>query len=115
YEQREFHAQHLILSSVSPRLSQKILNLTTAKEMWDAVKLDATSKSVMHQIDVLTQLQMMKCGCSSDPKTHLAEVKAHFAKMPEKMEYLRVTNSPVAEPTYVTMIMASMPETYLPI
>jgi hypothetical protein len=40
YEQKEYLAQHLILSSTSPRLSQKILHLSMAQAMWDAVKLD---------------------------------------------------------------------------
>jgi hypothetical protein len=74
YEQREYLAQHLILSSTSPRLSQKILHHTTAKDMWNAVTIDATTKSSLHQIDVLNSLQTIKCAHSSDPKTHLSEV-----------------------------------------
>jgi hypothetical protein len=35
YEQKESLAQHLILSSTSSCLSQKILSLTSAKDMWD--------------------------------------------------------------------------------
>jgi hypothetical protein len=38
YEQKEFLAQHLILFSTSSHLSQRILSLTSAKDMWDAVK-----------------------------------------------------------------------------
>jgi hypothetical protein len=45
FEQKEYLAQYFILSSTSPHLSQKLLNLTTAKDMWDAVKHDATTKS----------------------------------------------------------------------
>jgi len=48
YEQKQYLAQHLILSSTSLCLSQKILNLTTAKQTWDAVKHDATEKSSLH-------------------------------------------------------------------
>jgi len=92
YEQKEFLAQHLILSSTSPHLSQKILNLTSAKEMWDAVKLDATTKSSLHQVDVLNQ----------------------FKKMTERCEYLHVTNSSVSDPTYISIIISSMPEMYRP-
>jgi hypothetical protein len=56
FEQKEYLAQYFILSSTSPRLSQKLLNLTTAKDMWDAVKHDVTTKSSLHQVDILNQL-----------------------------------------------------------
>jgi hypothetical protein len=88
HERNEYLAQHLILSSTSPQLSSKILQPTTAKEMWDAVTLDATKKSTFHQVDVLTQLQTMRCPALPDLEIHLAEVKAHFAKMMEHFEYL---------------------------
>jgi hypothetical protein len=114
YKQKEFLAQHLILSSTSPCLSQKILNLTSAKDMWDAVKLDATMKSSLHQVNVLNQLQMMECPLSTDPRTHLAEVEKHFEKMMEHCEYLLVTNSSVVDSTYVSTIISSMPNIYRP-
>jgi len=76
HKQKEYLAQHLILSSTSPRLSQKILHETTAKAMWDAVKLDATTKSSLHRIDILS------------------EVRNHFEKMTQLREHLRVTQSP---------------------
>ena len=88
YEQKEYLAQHLILSSTSPRLSQTLLQLTTAKEMWDKVKLDATAKSSLHQVDILNKLQTMKCPSSHDSKAHLVEVKSHFKKMTELREHL---------------------------
>jgi hypothetical protein len=77
YEQKEFLAQHLILFSTSSHLSRRILSLTSAKDMWDAVKLDATTKSSLHQVNILNQLQIMKCSSSTDAKTHLLEVKKH--------------------------------------
>ena len=112
YEQKHYLAQHLILSSTSLCLSQKILNLTTAKEMWDAVKHDATEKSSLHQVDILNQLQTMKCVSSADPKTHLAKVKSHFRKMTELCEYLRVTSASVADSTFMSIIISSMPDLY---
>jgi hypothetical protein len=56
----------------------------------------------------------MKCPSSADPKTHLAEVKAHFEKMTERREFLRVTKAPVSDSTYATIIISSMPNTYRP-
>jgi hypothetical protein len=114
FKQKEYLAQYFILSSTSPCLSQKLLNLTTAKDMWNAVKHDATTKSSLHQVNILNQLQTMKCPSSADPKTHLAKVKAHFERITEHHEFLCVTKAPVTDSTYATIIISSMPNTYRP-
>jgi hypothetical protein len=77
--------------------------------MWDAAKHNATTKSSLHRVNILNQLQTMKCMSSADPKTHLAEVKAHFEKMTECCEFLCVTKAPVTDSTYTTIIISSMP------
>jgi hypothetical protein len=100
YEQKKYLAQHLILSSTSPCLSQKLLQLTTVKAMWDDVKLNVTAKSLLHQINILNRLQTMKCSSSLDLETHLSEVKSHFEKMTQLREYLQVMNSPISDSTY---------------
>jgi chloramphenicol O-acetyltransferase len=114
YEQKEYLALHLILSSTSAHLSQKLLYLTTVKAMWDDVKLNVTAKSLFHQIDILNRLQTMKYSSSLDLKTHLSEVKSHFEKMTQLREHLQVMNSPISDSTYVSIIISSMPETYHP-
>jgi hypothetical protein len=106
------YKQHLILSLTSTHLSQKILQLTTAKAMWDVVMLDATKRSTFHQVDILTQLQTMKSPASTDPVVHLAEVKVHFVKMTEHFEYLRVTKAAVTNDAYITIIIMSMLDIY---
>src|SRR5271170_2415768 len=40
YECREYLAQHVVLSTTSTRLGSRIKSMTTAKDMWDAVKSD---------------------------------------------------------------------------
>ena len=47
YDKWKYLAQHVILSTTSTCLSSKIKNLKTAKEMWDMVKADATTKSTL--------------------------------------------------------------------
>jgi hypothetical protein len=108
FKQKKYLTQYFILSLMSPHLSQKLLNLTTAKDMWDAVKHNATTKSSPHQVNILNQLQTMKCPSSADPKTHLAEVKAHFKEMTECCEFLCITKAPVTNITYTTIIISSM-------
>jgi hypothetical protein len=55
--------------------------MSTAKEMWEQVKTDATSKSTMFIIDAKEQLITMKCNESTNLKTHLVEIKQHFKLM----------------------------------
>ena len=77
----EYLAQHVILSMTSTHLSSKIKNLKTAKEMWDVVKADATTKSTLFLLDAKDQLASMKLTDNTDPKTHLSELKEHFQLM----------------------------------
>jgi hypothetical protein len=81
YEQKEYLAQHLILSSTLLHLSQKLLQHITVKAMWDDIKLNATTKSSLHQVNILNRLQPIKCPSSLGSKIHLSEVKSHFEKM----------------------------------
>ena len=59
YERNSFLAQHIILSMTSYRLGAKIRNLTTAKDMWDVVVADTTTKSTLYLIDAEDQLATM--------------------------------------------------------
>ena len=52
-------AKHVILSTTSVWIGMKIKSLTTAKDMWDEVKKDATSKSTLYLMDAKCQLEGM--------------------------------------------------------
>ena len=47
YDRKENITHHVILSTTSIHLGMKVKNLGTAKEMWDEVKRDATTKSTL--------------------------------------------------------------------
>ena len=81
YDKREYLAQHVILSTTSTRLSNKIKNLKTSHDMWDAVKVDAMTKSTLFLLNAEDQLASMKLAENDDPKAHLTEVKQHFQLM----------------------------------
>ena len=81
YDKREYLAQHVILSTTSTSLSNKIKNLKTLHDMWDAVKADTTTKSTLFLLDTEDQLASMKLVENDDPKVHLMEVKQHFQLM----------------------------------
>ena len=88
YEKREYLVQHVFLSTTLTRLRSKIKDLETAKEMWDAVKNDATMKSTLYLIDAEDQLSSMKLADNDDSKVHLAELKQHFQLMLQRRENL---------------------------
>ena len=88
FEKREYLAQHIILSTTSTRLGAKIKDLTSAKDMWNVVKDDATKKSTMYLLDAEEQLQSMKLNENEDSKAHLAELKQHFQIMTQRRDGL---------------------------
>ena len=114
YEKKQYLAQHVILSTTSIRLGAKIKNLKTAKEMWDTVKTDATTKSTLYLIDAEDQLASMRCHESSDPKTHLAELKAHFELMVQYCDNLTNMGSTFSNTHFRIIIMGSLPLSYRP-
>ena len=59
YEKCEYLAQNVILSTTSLQIGSIIKNLKTAKEMWEKVKGDATTKSIPFLIDAEDQLAIM--------------------------------------------------------
>ena len=77
FDKKEYLAQHVILSTTSTCLGVKIKSLKTAKEMWEVVKTDATSKSTLFILDAEDQLSTMKLADNDDPKEHLNELKQH--------------------------------------
>jgi len=118
YECKENTTRHIILSTTSIRLGAKIKNLISAKEMWEEVKKDATTKSTLFLIDVEDELASMKCQEATDAKTHLAhlaEITAHFHLMVQHKENLIKMGSSILDTCFNAMIMASLPSSYRPV
>ena len=90
----------------------KVKNLKTAKEMWVEVKKDATTKSTLFIIDVEST---MKCQESSDMKTHLTSITAHFNLMVQQKENLLQMGSSISDTHFNAIIMASLPASYWPV
>ena len=88
YEKQEYLVQHIILSTTSTCLGSKIKDLETVKEMWDTIKNDATTKSMLYLIDAEDQLSSMKLANNVNSKAHLAELKQHFQLMLQHRENL---------------------------
>ena len=114
HEKREYLAQHMILSTASTRLGMKIKGLMLAKGMWDVVKEDATSKTILFILDAESQLSSMKLQEDEDPDTHLVEMKQHFQLMVERHENLLLMGSEISDARLNAIIMSSLPESYCP-
>ena len=114
FEKQEYLAQHILLSTTSTHLGARIKDLTTAKEMWDIIKEDATKKSTLHLLDAEEQLQSMKLADNEDSKTHLTELKQHFQLMTERRDNLIKMGSVMSDARFNIIIMSSLPDSYRP-
>jgi hypothetical protein len=81
-------------------LGAKIKDLKMAKEMWDIVKADATTKSMLYLQDTEDQLASMKLNDNDDPKTHLTELKEHFQLMIQHQNSLIEMGSVLSDSCY---------------
>ena len=114
FERKEYLAQHVILSTTLTRLGVKIKSLKSAKEMWDIVVMDATTKSTLYILDAEDQLSSMKLANNNDPKEHMLELKQHLQTMLQRHENLLKMGSEISETRFNAMIMSSLPESYRP-
>jgi len=112
FEKKEYLAQHILLSTTSTRLGAKIKDLSTAKEMWDVIKADATTKSTLYLLNAEDQLSSMKLGDNEDSKAHLAELRQHFQTMRQHRDNLVKMGSSLSNTRFNTIIMSSLPESY---
>src|SRR3984893_11415826 len=71
YEQKEYVARNIMLTTVSPRLSTMLLANTSTVQMWQQIILDAMKKSRVHQVDTRRRLQELRCPEGGDVRAHL--------------------------------------------
>ena len=112
FDKRKYLVQHVILSTTSMCLGVKIKDLKTAKEMWDLVKADATTKITLYLLDMEDQLASMKLSDNNDPKTHLTKLKEHFQLMIQCRNSLIKMGPVLSDSRYRTIVMHSLPESY---
>src|ERR1700731_2198789 len=104
YEQKEYGAQHVMLTTVSPRLAT-LLKSMSASEMWTAIRNDATKKSQLHKVDTRRRLQTMLCDEDTD-------IKAHLNAMTKLREELEGIGASVPDEDFGTMLLTSLPPSY---
>src|ERR1700719_1235631 len=104
YEQKEYGAQHVMLTTVSPRLAT-LIKSKTASEMWSAICNDATKKSQLHKVDTRRRLQSMVCDKDGD-------IKAHLNTMIRLREELEGIGTSVQDKDFGTMLLTSLLPSY---
>jgi len=105
FNKRQFLAKHMLLTSVSPRLSTLIMPLKTAKEMWDEIKKDATKKSKLCQVDTRRRLQESRCEEGDDMPTHLNKL-VHLRNELDGM------GASIPDEDFTTILLGSFPPSY---
>ena len=85
-----------------------------AHEMWEAVKANVTTRGTLYLIDAENQLEGMRLSDSSNPKTHLTELKAHFQLIIQCHDNLIKMGSTFSDARLCTIIMTSLPPSYRP-
>ena len=104
FDQKEYLARHIILTTISPRLAT-VVKSKTSKEMWDSVKADATSKSKMHQIATKKRLSDARCDEGADIKDHLTSM----VKIRAELDSMGAS---VKDDEFLDIIIGSIPKSY---
>jgi hypothetical protein len=105
YSQKEYSTQLILLTTTSVHLSSNIKALKSAKEMWDAVKKDATSKSDMHKVNTHRRLQSTMCN-------ETGNVQKHHAKLLKIRDELVGMGMKVEDVEFTPIVLGSMPPSY---
>ena len=97
---------------MSAHIGMEIKTLTTAKEIGDEVKKDATAKSMLYLVDAECQLESLRLSETSDPKTHLTELKLHFQLMMLRHKNPLEMGSSFSEQKLITLITSLLLNSY---
>ena len=114
YNKHKYLTQYINLSTTSTHLGNKIKNLKTSHDMWDAVKADTMTKSTLFLLNAEDQLTSIKLTENNDLKVHLAEVKQHFQLMGQWHDNLLKMGLTISDLCYNMIIMLLLLESYLP-
>src|SRR6266536_611198 len=104
YEQKEYTARHILLTTVSKCLAAKLRG-KTAHEMWKIVEADATEKSDFYKVDARRRLADMRCDEDGDVR---ADANALVALRDE----LAGMGATVSDEEFSSIILGSLPLTY---
>ena len=114
HEKRDYLAQHMILSTISTRLEMKVRSLMLVMGMWDVVKADATSMTMIPILDAERQLLSMKLQEDEDPETHLVEMKEYSQAVVKSHENFTEMASEILDARINALVTSSPPKSCCP-
>jgi len=83
FDKKEYLAQHVILSTTSARIGVKIKDLKSAKEMWNTVTSDATTKSTLFILSELKQHFQLMLQRHENLRNHIAQLSKQSRQLSE--------------------------------
>jgi len=91
-----------IESGLPETLLIKVINMSSAKEIWDTINSEHQTRSETYQAEMLRRLQNERCS-------EIEDVTIHFSKMLKLREELAATGKTVAEDHFTSILTNSLP------
>ena len=101
----DFAVQRQIVHNIPDSIFIRIQNLSTAAEMWDALRRDFEGRNQIVQNELRNRLALAKCGENENVREHVDRMRY----MHEELSGMGVT---IADGEYVAMLTKSMPKSY---
>ena len=105
YNQREATIMAQIFTTVPDSILIEVRNLTTAKEIWDAVCAKHEMKALTVKLDMWHRMYELKCKDEYN-------VRMHLENLMRIQEQLAGMNAGLTEDDLVTVILGLLPKSY---
>ena len=97
--------KHLIISSVSDKILNRIKGSTNAKAWWASLKGICEGRLWSLLIDLGKKLQNTHCGVDNN-------IQVHFTKLANFREQLTAMGESIVDQQYANILLASLPSCY---
>ena len=104
YNQHEALIKAQILTTI-PEATAVEIQLTTGKEMWDALCAKHEKKALMVIVDLRRRMYALKCLDEGNVKTHMETLSLMY-------EQLKGMGKKIEDGDFMTLILASLPKGY---
>ncbi len=108
YEWHEAQAKGIIMATLNDRMQMEARQKETAAEIWDLVVKEHEGKRELVHIQLLSELQALRCKEGGD-------IRAHLTEMLRLREALANINHKVGDDSFKAQIMLSLPKSWKPI
>ena len=101
WKQTDSEVKFYIESGIPDSLLMKVINVTTAKDLWNLILSEHQSHSETFQAEMLRHLQNDRCS-------EVEDVRIHFAKMLQLRKELAATGKTVTEDHFTSILTNSL-------